>query len=458
MFVERNIEFIRLLLSYVTEYARSGDAYIAYQVRGEGDVDVLMRSYGMISIDAFDREPHVADFLQRLGRFARVILYDTRGVGLSDPISLDAPPTLEQEVADGLAVLDATGSEQAVILGVVWGGPMAILFAATHPARTRALVLCNTFARIRQGTDYPFGPKEEDLVARIRQITDPGSDLDASVVHAPSLAGNGEFRRWWTEEGRRGASPRTAQALMTVSFLADVRDVLASVRVPTLVIGRTGSGSITDRAEIGRWLGDHAPGGRYVELPGDDAFPFSEGVDQLLGELEEFVTGERREVDPCRVLATVVFTDMVSSTDHAASLGDREWRALLDRHDAMVRRQIERFGGREVKTTGDGFLMTFDGPARAVRSAIAIREGAAQLGIAVRAGVHTGEVELRGEDVSGIAVHLAQRVSACAGASQVFTSTTVKDLVFGSGLEFEAMGTRELKGIPGSWQLFEAKG
>jgi class 3 adenylate cyclase len=448
---------LSLMATPETRYARTGDAYIAYQIVGEGDVDFLMRSYGNISIDAFDREPHVASFLRRLGRCCRIIRYDTRGIGLSDPIAPESPPTLEQEVADALAVLDDAGSKRAAIFGAVWAGPMAIVFAATHPTRTAALILCNTYARATRAEDYPIGPDEEWMTERIAQVTEPAADVDTTPAHAPSLAGDEAFRLWWRDEGRRGASPRTAQALMQVSLCADVRDVLPSIRVPTLVVGRQELVGFEDRAQAGRWLAEHIEGARFVELPGTDAFPFAQGTQELVGEIEELLTGARGHDEPNRVLATLLFTDIVESTGRAASVGDVEWRELLDRHDAMVRRQIERFVGREIKTTGDGFLLTFDGPARAVRCATAIRDGALQLGIDIRAGVHTGEVELRGDDVSGIAVHLAQRVSGCAGAGQIIVSSTVKDLVFGSGIDFSDAGARELKGIPGTWQLFEVK-
>ena len=442
-----------------THYIASRDGYVAYQISGRGAADVLLRSYGMISVDSFDREPHFAEFLARLEQFSRVIRYDVRGVGLSDPIDPSSPPTLEEEVEDAIAVLDATGSERATVFGFVWSGPWAILLAATHPARTSALVLSNTFPRVVRSEDFPYGLEAEFIHERIASITEPGTGLDSTAFHAPSLVGDERFARWWADEGRRGASPRTARALLRRWFLADVRGALPMVQAPTFVFQRERSAIPADVVAMGRYLATQIREARYVEMPGDDNYPLSEGGSELIsGELEELLTGIRREPEPDRVLASVLFTDIVSSTDHAASMGDSRWRQVLDRHDAMVRRQFERFGGREVKSTGDGFLATFDGPARGVRCAMAIREGAAQLGIEVRAGVHTGEIELRGNDILGISVHLAQRVSAEAGGGEVLVSRTVKDLVFGSELEFRERGSHELKGIPGRWELFEVVG
>jgi len=443
-----------------THYARSGDVAIAYQMTGGGSVDVLMSSYQNISIDAFDREPHFARFLERLGSFARVIRLDTRGRGLSDPISPLAPLTLEQEVSDALAVLDAASSERATVFGYFGRGTMAILLAATHPDRVAGLILFNTFARGFRADDYPWGIP----VSVYRRFADSVMNADdyrlestdVAALHAPSLTGDEAFRRWWEDEGRRGASPATARALGQLDWGSDVRDILPSIRVPTLVIHRAENQWI--RVGNGRYLAENIPGAKYLELPGGDQYPFAQDADVVLDEIEEFLTGSRGHREPDRVLATILFTDIVSSTERAATAGDRDWRLLLDRHDAMVRRQILRFGGREVKATGDGFLATFEGPARAVRCAVAIREGAAQIGLEVRAGVHTGEVELRGDDVGGIAVHVSERVKSLAGADEVLVSSTVVDLVAGSGLEFEDRGEHELKGVPRRWRLFAVIG
>jgi class 3 adenylate cyclase len=446
-----------------THYARSGDVSIAYQVTGEGPVDVLMSSYQNISVDSFEREVHFARFLERLGRFARIIRFDTRGRGLSDPTSPGAPPTLEGEVADAIAVLDAVGSQRATVFGYFGRGPWSILMAATYPDRVGGLILFNTYARGFRGPDYPWGIPPEvfqrfsDQLLRSRETPGSESDgTDVAALHAPSLTGDEGFRRWWEDEGRRGASPATAAILGRLDWGSDVRDVLPSISVPTLVLHRVDN--LWVRVGNGRYLGENIPGAKYVELAGGDQFPFAQDADLVLEEIEEFLTGSRTHHEPDRVLATLLFTDICSSTERAASVGDRGWRDLLDRHDAMVRRQIQRFGGREVKTTGDGFLATFEGPARAVRCAVAIREGAAQLGLEVRAGVHTGEVELRGDDVGGIAVHVTQRISALAPRDEVLVSSTVVDLVAGSGLEFEDRGEHNLKGVPRPWRLFAVIG
>ncbi len=453
------LQTLRVADKTETAYARSRDGYVAYQVSGTGAADVLLRSFGTISVESFEREPHFAGFLERVGRFARVIRYDARGVGLSDPIDPSAPPTLEEEVADALAVLDAAGSERALIVSLIWDGPQALLFAATHPDRTTGLVLCNAYARVTSAPDYPFGIEPDAVAQRIESVTEPGTEFDAARAHAPSLGDDEVFRTWWTEEGRRGASPRTARMLLRTWFFADARGTLPSIHAPTIVVQRRLEPEDPYRYGRSRYLAGNIAGARFVELHGTDLFPFSDGgLDVIVGEIEELLTGARRESDPSRVLATVLFTDIVSSTDQAAALGDRRWREHLDRHDAMVRRQFERFGGKEIKTTGDGFVATFDGPARGVRCGLAIRDGAAQLGIGVRVGLHTGEIELRGDDILGIAVHLAQRVSATAGAGEVLVSRTVKDLVFGSELAFRDHGSHELKGLPDRWELFEVEG
>jgi class 3 adenylate cyclase/pimeloyl-ACP methyl ester carboxylesterase len=440
-----------------TRYAQSRDAYIAYQINGEGPVTLLMSSYGSISVDAFDDEPHFARFLDGLTSFARVIRYDRRGVGLSDPIEPSSPPTLEQDVEDAIAVLDAAGIEHAVLFGAVTSCQTMLLLAAGHPERAAALVMVNGFARLERALDYPWGIPSEMLRSFQTEVTRPDSALDTTElleIMSPSVAHDERFVRWWEDAGRRGASPATARALWSVSFYADVRDVLPSISVPTLVIHRRDCMWL--RVGHGRHLAEHIPGTKYVEIGGADVPPFTENAEVVLEEIEEFLTGERHDRRTDRVLATVVFTDIVSSTEQAAGLGDRQWRELLDRHDALVRRQLARFGGREVKSTGDGFLASFDGPARAIRFAVAVRDGAGQLGIAIRAGVHSGEVELRGSDVAGIAVNIGERISNLADPGEVLVSSTVKDLVAGSGITFDDRGLHPLKGIPDEWRVFAA--
>ncbi len=438
-----------------THYASSGDAHIAYQFVGEGPLDLVMSSYGSISVDAFDDEPHMARFLDGLASFVRVIRYDRRGVGLSDPIEPKAPPALEQDVEDAIAVLDAAGVERAAIFGALTSSLTALLLAATHPDRVAALVLVNAFARLERAADYPFGIPTEFLRRFEVDVTSPGSGIETGElvrVLAPSVADDEQFAGWWEDAGRRGASPATARALWSVTFYADVRDALPLIQAPTLVIHRRDCRWI--RVGHGRYLAEHLPAAKYVEIDGADAPPFTGNADVVLEEIEEFLTGARHHRGHNRVLATIVFTDIVKSTEQAASLGDQRWRQLLDRHDAMVRRQLARFGGSEVNTTGDGFLAALEGPANAIRFAVAVREGAAQLGIDLRVGVHTGEVERRGADVAGIAVHIGQRISSLAGAGEVLVSSTVRDLVAGSGLEFEDRGVHSLRGVPGDWPVF----
>jgi len=435
-------------------YARSDEAYVAYQVVGGGPRDLLVVMDGFIPIDTMDDEPRLARGMTRLSSFARLIRFDRRGIGLSDPVAPTSPPTLEQWVADALAVLDAAESNQSVVLAATEASPIALMLAAAHPDRVSGLVIVNGFARAMVDVDYPFGMSAE-AVEEILGSTDPvpsDPSVDWTAEFAPSAANDPQFRQWWEQTGRRGASPATARALLKVALESDVRPVLSTIRVPTLVTQFRQHQTIL----AGRYIADHVPGATYVEVDGaDDYWWAADGADQALDEIEEFVTGVRGSSRFDRVLSTVLFTDIVASTTRASELGDHRWRALLDRHDAAVRRQIARFRGREVNTTGDGFLATFDGPARAVECACAIRDVALQLDLPVRCGVHTGEVEIRGDDIGGIAVHIGARVAAVAGANQVLVSRTVVDLVVGSGINFEDLGEHELKGVPGRWNLYQ---
>lgn len=439
-----------------TRYAKSGDAHIAYQIVGEGALDIVLTSYGNISVDAFDREPNLSRFLKRLGKFARIIRFDRRGVGMSDPISVDSPPTLEQGVADTVAVLEATGSKHVALFDTFGSSAFQVL-AATRPDVAGALVLCNTWARMEWAPDYPWGYPTEFLDSFSSRVVEQDFDEmqgSETVILAPSLAHDEQFRRWWAEEGRRGASPATAKMINLFNAHSDARDALPSIGIPTLVLHSRDN--LWAPIAHGRYLAERISNAKFVELEGQDQYIFGELADQVLEEVAEFLTGERHQREADRVLATILLTDIVGSTEHLARIGDSMWRELLDRHDAMVRRQIERFEGHEVNTTGDGILVTFTGPARAVQCALAIRDGAGQLGIDIRAGLHTGEVERRGDDISGIAVHLAQRISALAASGRVLTSSTVKDLAFGSGLAFADMGPHEFKGVPGTWHIYEA--
>jgi class 3 adenylate cyclase len=374
---------------------------------------------------------------------------------MSDPVPAHALPTLEQRMDDVRAVLNAVGSETAFVFGYSEGGQMAALFAATYPERTRALVLYGTYARIRSDSDYPPGLPDEVLEAFMGEVeTHWGEVTEMLSLFASSATRDQGFKDWLGRYAQNSASPSTAVTLLRMNNEIDVRSVLPAVAVPTLVLHRVDDSLIG--VEHARYLADHIPGAKYVELPGDDHLVFTGDVDRLVDEIEEFLTGQRPEPDPDRILATLLFTDIVDSTRRAAELGDRRWRQLLDRHDEVMRGELERFRGREVTATGDGFLAAFDGPARAVQCALASTEAARRLGVELRVGVHTGECEQRGDQLGGIAVHIAARVAALAQPGQVLASRTVPDLVAGSGLEFSARGEHQLKGVPGTWPLFAA--
>ena len=437
-----------------TRYAKSGEVHIAYQVLGDGPLDLLLMNADFIPTDAWDEQPLLAGATERLASFSRLVRFDRRGVGLSDPITPSTPPTLEQWMDDAVAVLDTIGSERAALMAANDIGPLAILMAATHPSRVRALVLVNSYARGIQGPDYPWGFPQDVAEKMIDDTIDASDDGGWSLdLVVPSLAGDAEFRRWWDRAGNRGASPATARALLRVYGGSDVRDILEVVDVPTLILHR-----VDDRAtavEHSRYLAEHIKGAKLVELPGADDMFWVGDTETLLDDVEEFLTGERRRPDLERVLATVLFTDIVGSTERAAALGDHRWRQLLDEHDRACARQVERCRGRVVKSTGDGLLATFDGPARAISCALDIRDALHRIGIEIRTGIHIGEVELRGDDIGGIAVHIAARIEALAGAGQVLVSRTVTDLVAGSGIAFRHTGGHPLKGIDGDWQLYE---
>jgi len=432
-------------------YAQNGDVHLAYQVVGEGERDLVLVQGFMSQIDMEWENPDIARFFRGLASFSRLILFDKRGTGLSDRACGTA--TLEDEMDDVRAVMDAAGSERAVLMGISEGAPMSLLFAATYPQRTQALVLHGGMARTTEAPDYPWAPPAEGLVEAASELIMPviytGEDID---VWAPSLGDDAEAKAWLGRYRRAGVSPDGFAALYEMFLDIDVRHVLPTLQVSTLVLHRHGDRVVNRRA--GKWMAEQIPGARYVELPGQDHLPWVGDCDAVVEEAREFLTGVRVAAEPDRVLATVMFTDVVGSTERAASLGDRRWRDLLDAHDVVVRRQLDAFRGREVKTTGDGFLATFDGPARAIRSARAIRDAASDLGLDVRVGLHTGEIEVRDDDIGGVAVHIGQRVSSVAQPSEIMVSSTVKDLVAGSGIEFEERGERELKGVPGSWKLF----
>jgi class 3 adenylate cyclase len=443
-----------------TRYAQCGDVDIAYQVLGEGPVDLLLLTGLIIPIECMDEEPSMARFQRRLTTFGRLIRFDQRGVGLSDRGSPSAVPTGEHWVQDALSVLDAVNSERAVVLAPFLAAAEGIALAALHAERVADLIIVNGAARLLSSPDYPYGLTPNQLDSLARPLVEPDAveqGMDMLTMIAPSVAGDPAFRAWFDRAGNLGATPAMARAHWAEVFANDVRRLLPRIRVPTLVIHRQSVSAPFLEVGHGRFLGEHIPGARYVELSGPDALYWVGNSRQLLDEIEEFVTGSRGGPGTERVLATVLFTDIVGSTDKAAQLGDERWRDLLDRHDQSVRTQIERFRGREVKTVGDGFVTTFDSPGRAIECARAIRENLKRFDIDVRAGVHTGEIEVRGDDVAGMAVHIGARVSALAGPGEILVSGAVPPLVAGSGIEFEDRGEHALKGVPGRWRVFRVE-
>lgn len=437
-----------------TKYARNGAVHLAYQVVGDGPLDLVLVESWVHHVEAFWEVPELARQRRRLAAIGRLILFDRRGTGLSDPVGLGDLPDLETQVADILAVMDAAGSTQAAVVGVADGGSLAILLAASHPERCRALVLFNSAARLAVDHDYPWGAPESELLEMVRRQSESWSEADADYMAqlAPSRADDPRFMEQLARYARVAVSPGAVAHYYGQSVQTDVRDLLALVRAPTLVLQRRDSRIA--RHELGQYLADHIPDARWVELEGADHLWFTGNADEMVDEIDEFLTGTRASSDPDRRLATVLFTDIVGSTARAAELGDTRWRALLDSHDAIVRQQIARFGGTEIGTTGDGFLSTFDGPGRAIRCARAIGEDLAAVGLEIRAGVHVGEVEVRGEQIGGLTVHIGARVAAVGDRGEVVVSGTVKDLMAGSGLTFRDHGEHELKGVPGTWRLY----
>ncbi len=438
-----------------TRYARSGDLHIAYQTLGDGPRDLVLVDQWFSNVDAAWEFPPLARLMTQLASFSRLIVFDKRGTGLSDPVALDALPTIEGWGDDLRAVLDAVGSERAALMSGVGASYVTLVFAATHPARTSALVLVDPYARFARAPDYPIGMPVDRLPEDLERLRASwGVDGGTMTFLAPNLLANRTLAAQYLRYERQSASPGAARAMISALYESDVRDILPAIQVPTLVISHSQGARIGPAH--GRYIVERVPGARFVELPGSENYVWAGDIQPLTAEVEEFLTGVRPVAEPDRVLATVLFTDLVGSTARAAELGDAEWRRLLGEHEQEVRTALERFRGHEVKTTGDGFLATFDGPARAVRCAFAIRDAVASHGMAVRAGLHTGEIELTGTDVAGIAVHIAARICALAGPGEVLVSSTVKDLAAGAGLAFETRGTQSLKGVPGEWVLFEA--
>jgi class 3 adenylate cyclase len=434
-------------------YARAGDVHVAYQVVGSGPPDLVLVSTWFSHVEARWDFPGFAHYLRRLASFSRLISFDKRGIGLSDPVPLDRLPLLEEWMDDVRTVMDDAGSERAVVMGANEGSMMAALFAATFPDRVTALVLANATARPAWAHDNPWGIQPDVIDALIATVDESwGRGLTMAAVN-PSIAGDEQAVQAWGRFLRLAASPAVAAAVIRMIFQLDVRAVLPTIRVPTLVVSRRDA---IFPAASGRAVADLIPGACFVEVPGADYGLAVGDVDQIVDEIEEFVTGSRPAHDVDRVLGTVLFTDIVGSTRRAAELGDRGWRTLLDAHEAMARQEVTAHGGAVADFTGDGLVATFEGPARAIRCALALRDRVHTLGIRIRAGVHTGEIERRGEGVAGLGVHIAARVMALAEGDEVLVSRTVKDLVAGSGLQFEDRGTHELKGVPDDWQVFRA--
>jgi pimeloyl-ACP methyl ester carboxylesterase len=433
-----------------TKYAKSEGVNIAYQVTGEGSFDLVLVPGWVSHVENAWEEPSFARFLHRLASFCRLILLDRRGTGLSDPVA--ALPTLEQRMDDVRAVMDAAGSKKAALFGISEGGPMCILFAATYPERTSALVLYGTFARGLYDPEYPWGTTPAQMERSLERVEREWGTGMTARIFAPSIAQDDRHVQSWGRFERLAVSPGAARVLIHMALNSDVRHVLPVIRVSTLVLHR--SGDPVTRVGGARYMAEHIQGAKYVELPGEDHFPWTGDADAVLDEVEEFLTGARHGPELDRMLATVLFTDIAGSTERAVELGDRQWQELLEHHHRLVRSELSRFRGREVDTAGDGFFATFDGPARAIRSACAIQEAVARIGLTIRVGLHTGECEVMGDKIAGIAVHIGARVMANARPGEVLVTSTVKDLVAGSGLRFVDCGEHALKGIPGKWHLF----
>lgn len=439
-----------------TWYARVDAEQVAYQIVGDGPPDLVISAgtYGSIDLDWDD--PMVASMYRRMAAFSRVIRFDRRGSGASDPLPLDALPSWESYIDEVVAVMDAAGSEQAAIMGIFDAGPMAMLFAATRPDRSVALILANTSARILASDDYPLGAPSSVAEAAIDRVARTWGTEEQARMQVPSRASDERFRRWFARYTRSVAGPTAVRAYLRAMLDVDARSILSSVRVPTLILHRKHYPLF--RIEHGRYLADHIKGARFFEIPGADGPLPWENADMVVDLIEEFLTGVRRGAEPGRAVATVLFTDIVSSTERARELGDQRWLELLNLHNEAAHRLVEAFRGRVIKKTGDGVLATFDGPRRGIRAAVALRDELLRIGLEVRSGIHTGEVELRDQDVGGMAVHIAARVMAAAGAGEILVSRTVRDLIVGSEVRLEDRREHTLKGVEGDWQLFAVVG
>jgi len=437
-----------------TQFAKNGDVSIAYQVVGDGPFDLIMIPGFVSHVEMAWELPAGRRIFERLASFSRLILFDKRGTGMSDPVQV--VPTLEVRMDDVRAVLDAVGSERSALMGVSEGAAMAALYAATYPERTTALALYGGMARSTWAEDYPYAAPADAMIESSLELVGPYQEEGAMVeIFAPSLMEIPGAIEGFNRFQRYAVSPSMMAQFYGMFLDIDVRAVLPTIHVPTIVLHRRGDRAVSSHA--GRYLAEHIPGARYVEFPGQDHALFAGDTDAVLDEVEEFLTGVRRGVEVDRVLATVMFTDIVGSTQKAAAMGDRPWRDLLEAQVGILRKELERFRGREVKLMGDGCLATFDGPARAIRCGLSMIDAVKSIGVEIRVGLHTGEVEVMGDDVGGIAVHIASRINGLAEASRVFTSGTVKDLVAGSGIVFEDRGMHQLKGVPDEWRVLEVR-
>ena len=434
-----------------TRYTNAGSVTIAYQILGSGPVDIVLVPGWVSNIDIFWEEPRVARFLRRIASYSRLILFDKRGTGMSDRVT--DTPTLEERIEDVQAVMDAVGSKRATLIGYSEGGPMCALFAATHPKMVRGLVMIGSYPRRTRSEDFPFGPDEAEAQVFIDGISANWGRPYGIEARAPSLADEPAFRAWWARFLRMSASPAAAVAMTRANAEIDVRHVLPSVRAPTLLIHAR-----HDRVmpiEFSRYMAGMIPGAKLLEYDGVDHLPWADGAETILSAIEEFATGARHEPADDRMLCTIMFTDIVGSTQRLVERGDRDWMSLIESHNSAVRRELASFTGREMNNTGDGFVAIFDGPARAIQCARAIRESTRGLGMDLRFGLHTGECRIRDGYLSGVAVHIASRVSAHAPSGHIVVSRTVKDLVAGSGLVFESIGSHRFKGVPEKWQLYQ---
>ena len=440
-----------------TQYAKVGDLHIAFQVVGDGPLDLVFVPGWVSNVELGWEEPRQASFLRGLASFARLILFDKRGTGLSDPVPIDRPPTLEDRMADVNAVMDAANVDRAALFGFSEGGAMSALFGATYPDRISSLVLWGATPRISWADDWPWGVTRSEGIAQLKSVESGQFNEHFGLdFFVPGVAHEPDMVRWWNRTSRLSASPGMYVALIKANGATDVRSVLPTISVPTLILHRSDDTVVDVRAS--RYMAEHIPGARLVELPGGDHWPWIGDSDAALGEIQQFLVGSRPEPQIDRFLTTVLFTDIVDSTVRADELGDKAWTKLLDIHDGFSKDQLALFGGKWVKSTGDGMLATFDGPGRAIQCAMSLLERARDHGLELRAGLHTGEAERRGDDIAGMAVHIAARVSALAGANEVLVTSTVRDLVAGSGVRFEDRERITLKGVPGEWLLLAVSG